>query len=255
MYFSIIVLFFIVGIIFGSFYNVVGYRIPKGESLLYPASHCTKCNHRLGPLELIPVFSFILLGGKCKKCKEKISWFYPLFEFSSGILFSLSYLKYGFSLECLLSIVFISMLLIIIISDYQTMTIPDSILIFFSFLIIIIKYFMIGFNGLGYSILDSIISFTFMLLLKLFGDFLFKRESMGGGDIKLLAVFGLVLGFEMSIVSVFIAAIIAFPISLILLKRNSSHEIPFGPFLAIAAIIIMITGLNFESLLSLITIS
>ena len=131
MYFSILLLFFIIGTIFGSFYNVVGYRVPKGESLLYPSSHCTKCGHKLTPLELIPILSFLLLGGKCKECKNKISWFYPVFEFLSGILFMLSYIVFGFSLECLLSIVFISMLLIVIISDYQTMTIPDNILILF----------------------------------------------------------------------------------------------------------------------------
>ena len=96
MYFSILLLFFIIGTIFGSFYNVVGYRVPKGESLLYPSSHCTKCGHKLTPLELIPILSFLLLGGKCKECKNKISWFYPVFEFLSGILFMLSYIVFGF---------------------------------------------------------------------------------------------------------------------------------------------------------------
>ena len=254
MYFSLVLLFFVIGIIFGSFYNVVGYRIPKGESLLYPPSHCTKCNHRLTPLELIPVFSFIFLGGKCKSCKEKISWFYPIFEFSSGVLFALSFVVYGLSLECLLSIVFISMLLVIIISDYQTMTIPDGVLIFFSLIIIIIKYFQVGVEGIGISLLNSLVSFIFMFLLKLFGDFLFKRESMGGGDIKLMAVFGLVLGFPMSIISIFIAAIVGLPISLILLKNNSSHEIPFGPFLSVAAILIILLKLDFNSIINLVTI-
>ena len=254
MEFSIILAFFIIGAIFGSFYNVVGYRIPKGESLLYPSSHCTKCNHKLGPLELIPILSFMFLGGKCKNCKEKISWFYPIFEFSSGVLFALSYVVFGFSLECLLSIAFISMLLIIIISDYQTMTIPDSILIFFTALIIIIKTFTIGISGVGIALLNGVASFIFMLLLKLFGDFLFKRESMGGGDIKLLAVFGLVMGFPMSIVSVFLAAIIGLPISIILVKKNSSHEIPFGPFLAISAIIITLLNIDINTLINILTI-
>ena len=254
MYLSIILLFFILGTIFGSFYNVVGYRVPKGESLLYPSSHCTKCNHKLGPLELIPIFSFLLQGGKCKKCKTKISWFYLIFEFSSGLLFALSYIVFGFSLECLLSIVFISMLLIIIISDYQTMIIPDSVLIIFSSLIIIMKYFLVGFEGVGIAILHALASFVFMLLLKLFGDFLFKKESMGGGDIKLLAVYGLMFGFPMSIVSVFLSAIIGLPISLVLLKKNNSHEIPFGPFLAISAILIVLLKLDINILLDLITI-
>lgn len=249
-----LLLFFVVGTIFGSFYNVVGYRVPKKESLLYPPSHCTKCNHKLGPFELIPILSFLLLGRKCKKCKDKISWFYPIFEFSSGILFALSYAVYGFSLECLLSIVFISMLLIIIISDYQTMTIPDEVLIVFSIMIIIIKYFIVGIVGVGISILEGLGAFLFMFILKLFGDFLFKKESMGGGDIKLLAVFGLTLGFPMAIISVFLSAIIGLPISLILVKKNSSHEIPFGPFLAAAAIIIILLKLDFNTFISLITI-
>lgn len=249
-----LLLFFVMGTIFGSFYNVVGYRVPKKESLLYPPSHCTKCNHKLGTFELIPILSFLLLGGKCKKCKDKISWFYPIFEFSSGILFALSYASYGFSLECLLSIVFISMLLIIIISDYQTMTIPDEVLIVFSIMIIIIKYFIVGITGVGISILEGLGAFLFMFVLKLFGDFLFKKESMGGGDIKLLAVFGLTLGFPMAIVSVFLSAIIGLPISLVIVKRNSSHEIPYGPFLATAAIIIILLKLDFNTIITLLTL-
>lgn len=254
MFWSLFVLFFIVGTIFGSFYNVVGYRLPKGESLLYPSSHCTKCNHKLEPLELVPILSFLFLGGKCRKCKVKISVFYPIFEFFSGLLFALSYVAFGFSLECLLSIVFISMLLIIIISDYQTMIIPDSVLIVFSAIIIIIKFFMVGFDGVAIAFLNSIGSFMIMFILKLLGDFLFKKESMGGGDIKLLGVFGLVLGFPMSLVSIFLAAIIALPISLILIKKNSSHEIPFGPYLAISAIIIMLLKIDINSIINIFAI-
>ena len=254
MYISLIILFFIVGTIFGSFYNVVGYRIPKGESILYPSSHCTKCNHKLGPLELIPVLSYLFLGGKCKKCKEHISCFYPIFEFASGVLFSLSYVVFGISLDCLLSIVFISMLLIIIISDYQTMIIPDSVLIIFGVGILIIKYFIVGYPGILYALLDGVIAFVFMLLLKLFGDFLFKKESMGGGDIKLLGIFGIMFGYMMAMFSVFLAALIGLPISLILLKKNKSHEIPFGPFLAAAAIIILLLKFDCDSLINLLII-
>lgn len=254
MYLYFIIVFFIIGIVFGSFYNVVGYRVPKGESIVYPPSHCTKCNHKLGMLELIPIFSYIFLGGKCKNCKSKISCFYPIFEFASGALFSLSYIVFGISLECLLSIVFISMLLIIIISDYQTMIIPDSVLIVFGIFILIIKYFIIGYPGILYALIDGIIAFIFMLLLKLFGDFLFKKESMGGGDIKLLGIVGIVLGYPMAIISVFFAAIIGLPISIIMLKKNTSHEIPFGPFLAISAIIILLCRLNIDTIIKLLTI-
>ena len=251
MYYSLILLFFIFGTIFGSFYNVVGYRIPKGESILYPASHCPKCNHKLKPLELIPILSYIFLRGKCSKCKEKISCFYPIFEFLTGVMFALSYIVFGLSLECALSISFISMLMIIIISDYQTMIIPDSVLIIFGIIIIVLKYFIVGYPSILYSLLDGAIAFTFMLLLKLFGDFLFKRESMGGGDIKLLGIFGIMYGWFLSIFTVFLAALIGLPISLILLKKNKSHEIPFGPFLAIAAILIVLLKLDMNSITDL----
>ena len=244
---------FLLGLIFGSFYNVVGYRIPKGESLIYPSSHCPNCNHKLTPIELVPVFSYVFLLGKCKNCKKKISCFYPLFELLTGIMFALSYVVFGFSLECLYSIVFLSMLIIIIISDYQTMIIPDSVLIVFSAILILIKYFMFDMNVVGESLIAALLSFIVMLLIKLLGDFMFKKESMGGGDIKLLGVFGFVLGFPMSLISIFLAAIIALPISIIILKLKKTHEIPFGPFLAIAAIIIFLTRIDIGQILNLIT--
>ena len=80
------IMLFILGICFGSFFNVVGYRLPNNMSLAFPPSHCTNCNHKLGALELIPIFSYIFQGGKCKHCKEKISVFYPIFEFITGII-------------------------------------------------------------------------------------------------------------------------------------------------------------------------
>lgn len=254
MYYALIIMFFIIGTVFGSFYNVVGYRIPKGESILYPSSHCPKCNHKLKPMELIPVLSFLFLGGKCKNCSEKISWFYPIFEFTSGILFALCFVVFGYSLECLFYIVFISMLLIIIISDYQTMIIPDSVLIVSLGILIIIKFFMSSIEVVGMSLLAGVGAFIFMLLLKLFGDFLFKKESMGGGDIKLMAIYGFVLGFPMSIVSVFLAAIIGLPISLLVLKSKKNHEIPFGPFLAVSAIVIVLLKVDFNKIIDLLTI-
>ena len=174
-----------------------------------------------------------------------------MYEFLTGILFAISYIIFGFSLECLYSIVFISMLLIIIISDYQTMIIPDSILIVFSAILIVLKYFMYDINMIGESLLAALCSFILMLSIKIFGDFLFKKESMGGGDIKLLANFGFVLGFPLSIVSIFLAAIIALPISLIILKIKKTHEIPFGPFLAISAIIIFLSQISFMDLINL----
>ncbi|MFV0249965.1 MAG: prepilin peptidase [Bacilli bacterium] len=242
---------FIFGIIFGSFFNVVGYRLPKGESLISPPSHCTKCNHRLKPIELVPVFSYIFLKGKCKVCGQKISLFYPIFELATGILFSTSYLIFGLNIDFLIAITFISTLLIIIISDYQTMIIPDELLIF-SGIVLLIELFVKGGLDLAFtSFLNGVIAFTIMFLLKKFGDFLFKKESMGGGDIKLMLLFGFVLGYQTTILSIFFASLIGLPVSLFILFRKKEDIIPFGPFLAVSAILILLTKIDFNFLLNL----
>lgn len=242
---------FLLGLIFGSFYNVVGYRVPKGESILFPSSHCPKCNHFLTPIELIPIFSYFLQGGKCKKCKQKISAFYPIFEFACGLLFSLAYLSYGLSFELLIALTFISMIIIIVLSDYYYMIIPDGVLIVFIIMLLLEVYFISGFNSLLLSLLDGVIAFGIMFSLKLFGDLLFKKESMGGGDIKLLFVFGLILGWEMSIISIFLAAFIGLPISIIIMKKKQSHIIPFGPFLSAGALIILLTKIDIDFIINL----
>lgn len=251
LYYTIVA--FIFGTIFGSFYNVVGYRLPKGESLISPSSHCTNCNHKLGPLELIPIFSFLLQGGKCKNCGQKISWFYTIFELATGILFAISYIVFGPTLDFVIAITFVSTLLIIILSDYMYMIIPDEVVIFSIILLLIEIFIKSGLSGVGYSLLSGLISSFVMLLLKLFGDFLFKKESMGGGDIKLLFLFGLVLGYPMAIISIFLGSFIGLPIALIQLYKNKTNIIPFGPFLSVGAMIILFTGLNIKMILEILT--
>lgn len=245
--------FFIFGTLFGSFYNVVGYRLPRGESIAYPPSHCPKCGHRLSPLELIPIFSFLFQKGKCKNCGDKISWFYSIFEFTTGVLFCVSYLVFGFSIELAIALSFISMLLIVIISDYQTMTIPDELLAFCGLLLIIELSIKNGLN-VGENILDGIIMFSIMYLIKILGDKIFKKESMGGGDIKLMFIYGLVLGWPLSCISICLASFIGLPISLIMIKKTHDHEIPFGPFLAIAAIMLVIFKIDFNTIINWLTI-
>lgn len=246
LYFTIVV--FIFGIVLGSFYNVVAYRLPKGESLIKPASHCPKCNHQLGASELVPIFSYLFLGGKCKNCKCKISPFYTIFELITGLLFVLSYLIFEFSIDFYIAIIFSSMAVIVFISDYQTMIIPDEVLIIASILLAVCMFIKGGFPLLGESLLSGIIAFGGMFLIKILGDFLFKKESMGGGDIKLLFVLGLVIGFEMAITSIFLAAFIALPVSLIILFIKKSNVIPFGPFLCISALIIFFSQINIQTL-------
>lgn len=252
LYYTIIL--FIFGTVFGSFYNVVGSRLPNGESIVNPPSHCSNCNHKLGFWELFPIISYICLGGKCKNCKTKISIIHPLFELVTGFLFAVSYRIFGFSFDLIIALTFISALLIIIVSDFNYMIIPDEVLVFFGILVIIEILIIGGLDVVLKALVNGMISFVFMLIVKIIGDFIFKREAMGGGDVKLLALFGIVLGWENAIASIFIAAFIGLPISLILLIKNKNNVVPFGPFLGMAAIIILLLKFNIVEFINLLFI-
>lgn len=250
IYYAIV--FFIFGLLFGSFYNVVAYRIPKKESIVFPSSHCTTCGHKLTPLELIPVFSYLIQKGRCKNCKEKISSFYTWFELLTAILFMLSYLVFGFSIELIISLIFVSACDIIIITDYKYMVILDEALIVSSILIAICIFikggyidnsfnFIEAFKTLGISLINGLLAFFTMFIIKKIGDFLFKKDSMGGGDIKLLGLFGMVLGYVNSLLSIGLGSMIALPITVVVMKVKKSEETPFGPFLVVAALILFFT--------------
>ena len=170
--------FFTFGLIFGSFYNVVGYRLPNKMSLISPSSHCPQCNHKLTPIELIPVFSYLFQGGKCKNCKKKIPIFYPIFELFTGIVFALIYKSYGITIDTFIALVFASMILIITISDILYMIIPDELLIFNGVIILILEVVKSGFNIILPTIINMIIPALALLLIKIIGDFIFKRESI-----------------------------------------------------------------------------
>ena len=251
IYYAIVL--FVFGTIFGSFYNVVGDRVADGKSIIYPPSHCPKCKHRLTPLELVPIFSYLFQGGKCKNCKCKIPLFHPLYEIFVGLLFMFSYISFGFTGDFVIALTFVSMLAIIIVSDYYYMIIPDEILIFFGVTLALEVLLINGIDAFGMSLLSGIISFGVMFLIKLFGDFIFKTESMGGGDIKLLFFLGVILGWPQALLSIFLGSIIGLPISLIVLKIKNTNIIPFGPFLALGAIIILLTQFNIEILLNALT--
>lgn len=242
------VICFIFGLVLGSFYNVVGCRLPKKESIISPSSHCTKCNHKLTFFELIPFFSYLFLGGKCKSCKQKISLFYPIIELMTGLLFMIAYLKFGFSVNFWILITLTSILAVVVVSDYEYMIICDEVLIIGNVLLLIEIFIGNGTKAVLMSVINGVIAFVIMWLIKLLGDFLFKKESMGGGDIKLMFTFGMTLGLMNSVMTIFLASFIGLPVSLILLKTKKEHEIAFGPFLSIAALILFITQFNYISL-------
>lgn len=249
------IMFFIIGTIFGSFYNLVGLRVPKKESIMLPRSHCDKCNHTLAWYELIPILSFIFQKGKCKNCNTKLSYFYPFSELACGILFMVSYYSFGFSYDLIISLTLVSFFIMIIISDLNYLIIPDRFIVIPSIIIIIVTILNKGITNAFIQILYGLIGFIIMYLIMLLGNFLFKKESLGGADIKLMFLVGLVLDPLLIVVVIFLASIIALPVSLILLVKNKEHVIPFGPFIMIGLLITYFTKLNiteiFERILTL----
>lgn len=244
MEFIYYIAFFILGSVLGSFYNVLGLRIPNNESIVYPSSHCPKCGHELKWYELFPIFSFLFLGGKCKKCKEKISWLYPFNELSCGLLFFISYYSFGFSLELIIALTLSSLLILVIASDMTYMIIPDRFTVISAIIIIIVKLFSIGLKGTLIAVLYGILSFVLMYMIMKLGEFLFKKECLGGADIKLMFVVGLVLDPFMALMVIVVASLIALPSSMIIYFKNKEHVIPFGPFIVIGLLIIYFSKIN-----------
>lgn len=245
-----IILFIIIGLVFGSFYNVVGIRLGKGESIVFPGSHCTKCNHKLAFYELIPIFSYIFLKGRCKSCKNKISIMYPLIELFTGILFGISYYKYGFSLELVLSLILSSLFMIIVVTDLNYYIIPDSIVVFFGILIFIYNIISKGLLDACTYAVYGLIMFLLMYLLMMVGNAIFKKESLGGGDIKLMGILGMINKPLVSVLGLSIASFVALPCSLFFLLKSKDKIIPFGPFIVFGFIIVMFLGIDTKSLIS-----
>ncbi len=247
-----LLIFFIIGSIMGSFYHVLANRLSKEQSIISPPSHCEKCNHQLKWYELIPIISYIIQGGKCRKCKSKMSISYLLMEICTGILFAVCYHSFDFTLELISALLFVSCLIITIISDIEYMIILDEVLIVSIFGIIIVDLFDIGVYETSMRILSGLGAFATMLLIKKIGDVVFKQESLGGGDIKLMFLVGLVIGYPMAVCNIFFATFIAFPIALYLLISKKDNIIPFGPFLSMSAILLYIWGLNFTDIINFI---
>lgn len=233
------ILFFIYGLIFGSFFNVVGLRIPKGESIVRPPSHCTVCNRKLTARDLVPVLSYLFLQGKCRGCGTKIHWMYPVMELVTGLLFAFAFTQLGFNLELILAILFISLLVIITVSDIAYMLIPDKILLFFLVPLIVARIFS-PLTPWWDSIVGAVIGFGILFLIAVL-----SKGGMGGGDIKLFFVIGVVLGTMHTLLTLFLASLIGAVVGVISLriaKKGRKTPIPFGPSIAIAAIITYFFG-------------
>lgn len=229
-----ILLFFILGLFMGSFFTVVGLRLPKNEDFILSHSHCDECMHELSFLDMIPIFSYLFLRGRCRYCGSKIDKLSTYVELFTGILFAVSYYSYSFSLDLLIALGIVSLLMIVLVSDLTYLIISDSLLIFFSIYFIIIQFIKDGFLETLTHIGTGIFLFMVMYLIMMLGNYAFKKESMGGGDVKLMFVFGLILDPLLGCLTIFLGSLFALPMAIFLYLSNNEKVIPFGPFLLIA---------------------
>ena len=227
------------GLFLGSFYNVVGIRVPKKETLL-GRSHCNKCNKQLNFFELFPIIGYLALLGRCSNCNTKISIFYPIMELLTAILFVVSYLVLKENIvELMVMILFVSMMVIITVSDVYYKIVPDVVLIIFGSLLLIARIIS-PINFWYDGLLGGLLGFGFMYLIALYGKKRFKKDALGGGDIKLYAIIGLVLGYQLVFLSLFFAAVIGIIYSLVI--KHKDGYLPFVPFIFAGSIITYFYG-------------
>lgn len=244
-------MFFIFGSVLASFYCVLATRLPEGKSIVKPRSHCEHCNHTLKWYELIPIFSYLFLRGKCRECHKKIPIYEFICEIITGLLFMGSYLYFGFSYSLWVSLFLISLLILIFISDFKYMIILDSPLVITSIAIFVLKVLYFDWQTAFLSLLDGAILFVFMLFIASIGKKIFKRDALGGGDIKLSFVIGFTVGLPYGFMVLVLSTFLALPYATFSLLTNSSHEVPYGPFLISALCIVFLYYEKFSYILNL----
>lgn len=234
----------IFGAIFGSFLNVCIIRLPKEESIITPGSHCPHCHSPIKFYDNIPLISYLFLRGKCRYCKRSISIQYPLVEGITAISSLLLFLRYGLSWSYLFYFSFFAALIVITVIDLYHQIIPD-----------VISIPGIGVGLLGALILPHITFFNSLMGILLGGgslfvvatlyQWLFKREGMGGGDVKLLAMIGAFLGWDAVVLTILLGSLVGSIIGIMIMAlkgKDFKYAIPFGPFLSLGAVTALFYG-------------
>ena len=240
-----LVVAFLFGLVFGSFLNVCIYRIPRDKSVAWPPSFCPQCNTHIRWYDNIPVLSYIILLGKCRHCKKHISLQYPVVELLTGLLTALFVWRYGLSVWTFVVLVAVYALIALSVIDFELMIIPDR----FSLGLIVWGLLFAWANPI-YSgawwqkelaaLGGAAAGFFGILAIALIGTWLFKKDAMGGGDVKLMGGVGALIGWQGVITTVVMASFFGLVYSLFLMMfkgKKGSDAIPFGPFLSLGALV------------------
>jgi leader peptidase (prepilin peptidase)/N-methyltransferase len=233
----------LLGLVFGSFVNVLIYRIPNGKSIVSPASACTACGGRLSARDLVPVFSYLFLRGRCRNCGAAISTRYPLVELLTAFVYVLIFIKFGLSVSFFAYAFLMTILLAIFFIDFDHREIPDGLVLtaiaggvaLTAANLFIPMPVIFGDSNWWTPVVGFFSGSVFLLLVALLGEFIFKTDdAMGMGDVKLMAPIGLFLGWKLCLTALFIGIILAgfTSLGLIVLKlKKRKDTIPFGPFI------------------------
>ena len=236
-YIILYIMIFLIGISLGSFLNVCIYRIPKKEDIVFERSHCMSCGNVLKWYELIPLFSFLVQGGKCRNCKTKLSVQYPLIELLNGLIYVWIFMAKGFQPESILFCICASVLIVISVIDWRTYEIPFGCNIIIGILGIV-RVFLNLAHWYDYVIGFFAVSGLFLIIY-----WITKGRGIGGGDIKLMAAAGLLLGWQNILLSLMIGSIAGSVIHLALMKiQGKDRVLAFGPYLAFGIFISMLYG-------------
>jgi leader peptidase (prepilin peptidase)/N-methyltransferase len=240
---------FFFGAMIGSFLNVCIFRIPKEESIVFPASHCQKCLKPIAWHDNVPVISFVVLKGKCRNCSQKISWQYPFIELITGLLFVLFYSTFGISLQGVVYLIFSLALLVCTVIDWHHQIIPDAITLPGMVLGLVISAAFpslhgqdVFWKGLLSAFLGLLVGGGFLYASAVAAEFFLKKEAMGGGDIKLLGLIGTIIGWQGSVWTIFVSSVLGSILGLWLRFTQKKEYFPFGPAIAAAAFIYLFYG-------------
>jgi leader peptidase (prepilin peptidase)/N-methyltransferase len=234
----------ITGMIVGSFLNVCICRMPKGESVVTPPSHCPQCDYRIRWYDNIPLVSYLLLRGRCRGCGVRISIQYPLVELLNGLLTLALFIRFGPTAEFLVLFLFCSALVVITFIDLEHQIIPDEISLSGIVIGFICSFFLQDHSWLN-SLLGILLGGGSLLVVAYGYQWLTGKEGMGGGDIKLLAMMGAFLGWQSILFIIFASSLVGSVIGITMMliqKKDSKLAIPFGPYLAFGAVLYIFYG-------------
>jgi leader peptidase (prepilin peptidase)/N-methyltransferase len=236
---------FVIGAILGSFLNVVIYRVPRRESIVRPGSACPACGTRLLARDNIPIVSFLLLRGRCRACSARISPRYPIVEAIAGGLPVLLLLRFGFGVEFIVYLCLSYVLLVLSFIDLDLRILPDRVTLPGLVVGLIVAPLLHLTPSFWSSLIGALVGGGLLYVIGILGELMLKKESMGGGDVKLAAMLGAFMGWQTTVLALFVAFFVGavVGVAVIASKRTDwSRSIPFGPFIALGAVVSILWG-------------